>query len=97
MSTEKVMPPSAPPVTTMVAETKKKKAAVNPPSTNPVVVPSPERPGPSEDGWFVGVLHFCKKFLWGFYLGLLLLGLLALLLRKRLVAQNEKRKAAGEQ
>jgi len=97
VSTEKVTPPSSVPATTMVAETKKEKALVVPSSTNSVVTPPTGQPKPSEDGRFVGMIRFFKKFLWGLYLGLLLLGLLALLLRKRFVGEKAKQKAAKEQ
>jgi prepilin-type N-terminal cleavage/methylation domain-containing protein/prepilin-type processing-associated H-X9-DG protein len=97
VSTERVTPPSTAPAPTFVAETKKEKAPVVPSSTNSVVPPRPEQPGPVEEAWFVGVIHFIKKFLWAFYLGLLLLGLLALLLRSRLAQERKKRQAAKEQ
>jgi len=80
-----------------VEETKKSKAPVVPSSTNSVVTTPPGLPEPSDDGWFVGVIRFFKKFLWGLFLGLLLLGLLALFLRKRLVEEKKKQKAAKEQ
>jgi prepilin-type N-terminal cleavage/methylation domain-containing protein/prepilin-type processing-associated H-X9-DG protein len=97
VSTEKVAPPSIAPVPTIAVEDKNEKAQVVQSSTNLVVAPAPEQPEPSEDGWFVGAIHFLKKFLWGFYLGLLLLGLLALILRKQLSKYKEKQEVAEEQ
>jgi prepilin-type N-terminal cleavage/methylation domain-containing protein/prepilin-type processing-associated H-X9-DG protein len=97
VSTEKVTVPSAALEPSIVSETKKEKDLAASSSTNPVVAPPHEQPEPSGDGWFGGVIRLFKKFLWGFYLGLLLLGLLALLLRRRLVQEKEKRRAAKEQ
>jgi prepilin-type N-terminal cleavage/methylation domain-containing protein/prepilin-type processing-associated H-X9-DG protein len=90
VGTEKAKPPSNPSIPTTVVETKKEKAPVVLSSTNSVVAPRSEHPAPSEEGWFVGVLRFLKKFLWALYLGLLLLGLLLLYLRKRLAEQRTK-------
>lgn len=80
-----------------MAEPMKEKASVVPSSTNSVVAPPQQHSEPSDEAWFAGVIRWLKKLLWVFYLGLLLLGLLALLTRKHWVQEKEKRKAAKGQ
>jgi len=98
ISTEKATPPNTAPSPAMEAEAKKEKPPAIPSSTNTAnIAPRPAQAEPSEDGWLVGMIQLLKKFLWGFYAGLLLLALLALLLAKRLARAREDRKAAQEQ
>jgi prepilin-type N-terminal cleavage/methylation domain-containing protein/prepilin-type processing-associated H-X9-DG protein len=97
ISTEKATPPSTALVPVIMAEAKKEKTPAAPSSTNNAVVAAhSEQAEAADGGWFVGVIYFLKKFLWGFYLGLLLLGLVLLMLRKRLAHEREKQKAAKE-
>jgi hypothetical protein len=79
VSTEKVVPKLAAPVPSPPVERPNEKPTVSTTLSNAPAIPSPPTSEIPEENWMDGVIRFLRKFLWEFYLGLLLLALFAVL------------------
>ena len=82
VSTDRVTPKPTAPAPVSPVERPKEKPPVSTTLSNAPAITSPPTSETAEENWMDGVIRFLRKFLWAFYLGLLLLALLALLATK---------------